>query len=99
MKKYLKLGAGLLVGAGLAVAAHVVYQNWQDQRLRQLLAAAKADFNFEDLLTSWLVEEPLRDQVYQGGLIRSDGTVVTFEIDGDTLKVRQTFDTEAMGGI
>lgn len=90
MKKFLKISLGLLLGAGVATSATVLYQRQQDQKLEDILAMAKQHFNFDDVLTSWLVSDPILFHIYEGGIIRQDGTVVRFEIDADSLSVIDT---------
>ena len=90
MKKILKIGMGLLLGAGVATTATVLYQRHQDQKLAELLAIAKRHFMFDDVLTSWLVSDPILFHIYEGGIIRADGVVVRFEIDADSLSIIDT---------
>lgn len=90
MKKFLKIGMGVLLGAGVAAGATVLYQRHQDQKLTELLAVAKEHFMFDDVLTSWLVSDPVLFHIYEGGIIRADGTVVKFEIDADSLSIIDT---------
>ena len=39
--------------------------------------------------------DPILFHVHEGGLIRQDGTVITFEIDADTLRIVETHESEA----
>ncbi|MGX6991516.1 hypothetical protein [Pseudolactococcus reticulitermitis] len=94
MKKILKMGMGALVGASLVVSVGTLYQKRKDKNLRKLLALAKQHFMFDDLLASWLVSEPILFHVHEGGIIRADGTVITFEIDADTLRIVETHESE-----
>lgn len=100
MKKIFKIGLGALVGTSLAVTASTMYQKRQDQNLKKLLTLAKQHFMFDDILTSWLVSEPILFHVHEGGIIRADGSVITFEIDADSLRIVETHETEDnVGGI
>ena len=90
MKKILKIGLSALLGAGVAATATVLYQKQQDQKLADLLAVAKQHFKFDDVLTSWLVSDPILFHIYEGGIIRADGVVVRFEIDADSLSIIET---------
>ncbi|MDN6013231.1 MAG: hypothetical protein L0I12_05625 [Lactococcus sp.] len=94
MKKILKMGVGALVSASLVVSVSTLYQKRKDKNLRKLLALAKQHFMFDDILTSWIMTDPILFQIHEGGIIRSDGTVVTFEIDGDSLRIVETFGEE-----
>ena len=94
MKKILKMGVGALVGASLVVSVSALYQKRKDKNLSKLLALAKQHFMFDDILTSWIVMEPILFHVHEGGIIRQDGTVITFEIDADTLRIVETHDSE-----
>jgi hypothetical protein len=58
------------------------------------LALAKQHFMFDDILTSWIVMAPILFHVHEGGIIRQDGTIVTFEIDADTLRIVETHESE-----
>ena len=95
MKKILKMGVVALVSASLVVSVGTLYQKRKDKNLRKLLALAKQHFMFDDLLTSWIVMDPILFHVHEGGLIRRDGTVITFEIDADTLRIVETHESEA----
>ncbi|MFZ2846452.1 MAG: hypothetical protein WAZ47_07175 [Lactococcus chungangensis] len=94
MKKILKMGVGALVGASLVVSASTLYQKRKDNNLSKLLALAKQHFMFDDILTSWIVMAPILFHVHEGGIIRQDGTIVTFEIDADTLRIVETHESE-----
>ena len=94
MKKILKMGVGALVGASLVVSASALYQKRKDKNLSKLLALAKQHFMFDDILTSWIVMAPILFHVHEGGIIRQDGTIVTFEIDADTLRIVETHESE-----
>ncbi|CEN29381.1 MAG: hypothetical protein L0F95_04425 [Lactococcus sp.] len=94
MKKILKIGVGALVGVSLAVGVTTLYQKRKDRNIRRLLTLAKQHFMFDDILTSWIMTDPILFQIHEGGIIRSDGTVVTFEIDGDSLRIVETFGEE-----
>lgn len=88
------MGVGALVGASLVVSASALYQKRKDKNLSKLLALAKQHFMFDDILTSWIVMAPILFHVHEGGIIRQDGTIVTFEIDADTLRIVETHDSE-----
>ena len=88
------MGVGALVGASLVVSASALYQKRKDKNLSKLLALAKQHFMFDDILTSWIVMAPILFHVHEGGIIRQDGTIVTFEIDADTLRIVDTHDSE-----
>ena len=94
MKKILKMGVGALVSASLVVSVSTLYQKRKDKNLRKLLALAKQHFMFDDILTSWIVMEPILFDVHEGGIIRQDGTVITFEIDADSLRIVETHESE-----
>ncbi|CCK19942.1 hypothetical protein [Pseudolactococcus laudensis] len=97
MKKIFKIGLGALVGTGLVVTAGTLYQKRQDQNLSKLLTLAKQHFMFDDILTSWLVSEPILFHVHEGGIIHADGSVTTFEIDADSLRIVETHDDVTEG--
>ena len=88
------MGVGALVGASLVVSASAIYQKRKDKNLSKLLALAKQHFMFDDILTSWIVMAPILFHVHEGGIIRQDGTIVTFEIDADTLRIVETHESE-----
>ena len=88
------MGVGALVGASLVVSASALYQKRKDKNLSKLLALAKQHFMFDDILTSWIVMAPILFHVHEGGIIRQDGTIVTFEIDADTLRIVETHGSE-----
>lgn len=88
------MGVGALVGASLVVSASALYQKRKDKNLSKLLALAKQHFMFDDILTSWIVMAPILFHVHEGGIIRQDGTIVTFEIDADTFRIVETHDSE-----
>ena len=88
------MGVGALVSASLVVSVSTLYQKRKDKNLRKLLALAKQHFMFDDILTSWLVTDPILFHVHEGGIIRQDGTVITFEIDADTLRIVETHESE-----
>lgn len=88
------MGVGALVGASLVVSASELYQKRKDKNLSKLLALAKQHFMFDDILTSWIVMAPILFHVHEGGIIRQDGTIVTFEIDADTLRIVETHESE-----
>ena len=88
------MGVGALVGASLVVSASALYQKRKDKNLSKLLALAKQYFMFDDILTSWIVMAPILFHVHEGGIIRQDGTIVTFEIDADTLRIVETHESE-----
>ncbi len=88
------MGVGALVGASLVVSASTLYQKRKDKNLSKLLALAKQHFMFDDILTSWIVMAPILFHVHEGGIIRQDGTIVTFEIDADTLRIVETHESE-----
>ena len=88
------MGVGALVGATLVVSASALYQKRKDKNLSKLLALAKQHFMFDDILTSWIVMAPILFHVHEGGIIRQDGTIVTFEIDADTLRIVETHESE-----
>ena len=88
------MGVGALVGASLVVSASALYQKRKDKNLSKLLALAKQHFMFDDILTSWIVMAPVLFHVHEGGIIRQDGTIVTFEIDADTLRIVETHESE-----
>ena len=94
MKKILKMGVGALVSARLVVSVSALYQKRKDKNLRKLLALAKQQFLFDDLFTSWIVMDPILFHVHEGGLIRQDGTIITFEIAADTLRIVETHESE-----
>ncbi|QIW57583.1 hypothetical protein GU334_01040 [Lactococcus raffinolactis] len=94
MKKIFKMGVGALVSASLVVSVSTLYQNRKDKNLRKLLALAKQHFMFDDILTSWIVMEPILFHVHEGGIIRQDDTVITFEIDADSLRIVETHESE-----
>ena len=88
------MGVGALVGASLVVSASALCQKRKDKNLSKLLALAKQHFMFDDILTSWIVMAPILFHVHEGGIIRQDGTIVTFEIDADTLRIVETHESE-----
>ena len=88
------MGVGALVGASLVVSASALYQKRKDKNLSKLLALAKQHFMFDDILTSWIVMAPILFHVHEGGIIRQNGTIVTFEIDADTLRIVETHESE-----
>ena len=88
------MGVGALVGASLVVSASALYQKRKDKNLSKLLALAKQHFMFDDILTSWIVMAPILFHVHEGCIIRQDGTIVTFEIDADTLRIVETHESE-----
>ena len=88
------MGVGALVGASLVVSASALYQKRKDKNLSKLLALAKQHFMFDYILTSWIVMAPILFHVHEGGIIRQDGTIVTFEIDADTLRIVETHESE-----
>lgn len=88
------MGVGALVSASLVVSVSTLYQNRKDKNLRKLLALAKQHFMFDDILTSWIVMEPILFHVHEGGIIRQDDTVITFEIDADSLRIVETHESE-----
>ena len=88
------MGVGALVGASLVVSASALYQKRKDKNLSKLLALAKQHFMFDDILTSWIVMAQILFHVHEGGIIRQDGTIVTFEIDADTLRIVETHESE-----
>ena len=88
------MGVGALVSASLVVSVSTLYQKRKDKNLRKLLALAKQHFMFDDILTSWIVMEPILFYVHEGGIIRQDGTVITFEIDADSLRIVETHESE-----
>ena len=88
------MGVGALVSASLVVSVSALYQKRKDKNLRKLLALAKQHFMFDDILTSWLVTDPILFHVHEGGIIRQDGTVITFEIDADSLRIVETHESE-----
>ncbi|WP_332406799.1 hypothetical protein [Pseudolactococcus laudensis] len=94
MKKILKMGVGALVSASLVVSVGTLYQKRKDKNLRKLLALVKQHFMFDDILTSWIVMEPILFHVHEGGIIRQDGTVITFEIDADSLRIVEIYESE-----
>ncbi|GFH41006.1 hypothetical protein Hs20B_14040 [Lactococcus insecticola] len=83
----MKLGIGAFAGISAVTSAGAIYQKRKDKNLRKLLALAKQHFMFDDVLASWLLEEPSFSHVHEGGLVRADGQAVAFEIDADTLKI------------
>jgi predicted small secreted protein len=93
MRKILKVSMGALVGMAVAVSVRTLYQKRKDQNQRKLLELAKHHFMFDDILTSWLMTEPSRSRVHEGGVVRADGTVVTFEIDAESLKIVEIFES------
>ena len=88
------MGVGALVSASLVVSVSTLYQKRKDKNLRKLLALAKQHFMFDDILTSWIVMEPILFHVHEGGIIRQDDTVITFEIDADSLRIVETHESE-----
>lgn len=88
------MGVGALVSASLFVSVSTLYQKRKDKNLRKLLALAKQHFMFDDILTSWIVMEPILFHVHEGGIIRQDGTVITFEIVADSLRIVETHESE-----
>ena len=88
------MGVGALVSASLVVSVSTLYQKRKDKNLRKLLALAKQHFMFDDILTSWLVTDPILFHVHEGGIIRQDGTGITFEIDADSLRIVETHESE-----
>ena len=64
MKKIFKIGLGALVGTGLVVTVGTLYQKRQDQNLSRLLTLAKQHFMFDDILTSWLVSDPILFHIF-----------------------------------
>lgn len=88
------MGVGALVSASLVVSVSTLYQKRKDKNLRKLLALAKQHFMFDDILTSWIVMEPILFHVHEGGIIRQDVTVITFEIDADSLRIVETHESE-----
>ncbi len=88
------MGVGALVSASLVVSVGTLYQKRKDKNLRKLLALVKQHFMFDDILTSWIVMEPILFHVHEGGIIRQDGTVITFEIDADSLRIVEIYESE-----
>ncbi|GFH43458.1 hypothetical protein Hs30E_20090 [Lactococcus hodotermopsidis] len=88
----MKIGVGVLVGLTAVTSARAIYQKRRDKNLRDLLTVAKQHFMYHDILTSWLMEEPLFESVHAGGIVRVDGSVTTFEIDAQTLKIVETLE-------
>ena len=88
------MGVGALFSASLVVSVSTLYQKRKDKNLRKLLALAKQHFMFDDILTSWIVMEPILFHVHEGGIIRQDGTGITFEIDADSLRIVETHESE-----
>ena len=88
------MGVGALFSASLVVSVSTLYQKRKDKNLRKLLVLAKQHFMFDDILTSWIVMEPILFHVHEGGIIRQDGTGITFEIDADSLRIVETHESE-----
>ena len=87
MKTSYKMVLGLAGLAGLGVGFEKIYKQEETKRQRVLLRYVQNYFGYEDVRTSWMMEEPIHGNSFQGGLIVYDqGRLINidFEIDDDT---------------
>ncbi|WEV60986.1 hypothetical protein OZX68_01710 [Streptococcaceae bacterium ESL0729] len=87
-KLALSLSATLAAGLGL----YALYQNKEAQRQKALLSYVKEELVDEEIKASWLMDEPVYDNVFEGGLvIEKDDQLesIEFEVDDDTLEITE----------
>lgn len=93
MKTSHKLGLGLSATLAIGAGLYALYQSQEAKRQRTLLSYVKEELGNDNIKTSWLMEEPVRDNVFEGGLVvEEDGQLesIEFEVDDDTLEIVET---------
>ncbi|MCH1722821.1 hypothetical protein [Lactococcus formosensis] len=89
MKKYLKVGLGLLAGVA---GARVLYQSYKhvEENLRaEVIQAVREAFADRDIQAVWIFEDADRGAIYKGGVIFGENHNINFEIDGETLEITE----------
>ena len=89
MKKYLKVGLGLLAGVA---GARVLYQSYKhvEENLRaEVIQAVREAFADRDIQAVWIFEDADRGAIYKGGVIVGENQNINFEIDGETLEITE----------
>jgi hypothetical protein len=87
MSKLWKFGLGLAVGAAAGAGLYLAYQKNEDNLRIELVDAVREYFASEDIDVVWLFDEPLRENVFAGGLNFADGRSISFEIEEKSHKI------------
>ncbi|GAB2024367.1 hypothetical protein [Lactovum odontotermitis] len=87
MGKFWKFGVGLAVGAVAGAGLYLAYQQNEDNLRAELIEAARDYFDEEEIDVVWLFDEPLRENVFAGGLNFASGKSISFEIEEKSQKI------------
>ncbi|MDR2977565.1 MAG: hypothetical protein LBV19_09815 [Streptococcaceae bacterium] len=87
MSKLWKFGVGLAVGAVAGAGLYLAYQKNEDNLRIELVDAVRDYFDGQDIDVVWLFDEPLRENVFAGGLNFTDGRSISFEIEEKSHKI------------
>ncbi|EKF52265.1 hypothetical protein [Lactococcus garvieae] len=89
MKKYLKVGLGVLAGIAGAQVLYQGYKHVEENLRAEVIEAVREAFADRDIQAVWIFEEADRGAIYKGGIILGENQSIDFEIDGETLKITE----------
>ncbi|MEY8443484.1 hypothetical protein [Lactococcus ileimucosae] len=89
MKKYFKVGLGLLAAIAGAQILYRGYKHIEENLRGELIEAVRKSFADQDIQVVWLFEEADRGAIYKGGVVVGENQNINFEIDGETLKITE----------
>ena len=89
MKKYLKVGLGVLAGIAGAQVLYQGYKHVEENLRAEVIEAVREAFADRDIQAVWIFEEADRGAIYKGGIILGENQSIVFEIDGETLKITE----------
>lgn len=87
MKKYLKVGLGLLAGIAGAQILYQGYKHVEENLRAEVIEAVRRAFADRDIQAVWIFEDADRGAIYKGGVILGENQNINFEINGETLEI------------
>jgi hypothetical protein len=99
MNKLAKVGIIALPVVATAGFITAAVASRREKKKQQLLAFAKNHFMADEVVVAWLQEEPVDNDVYQGGLVGMFNGVertIEFEVNGKNMSVKELENVEGV---